>query len=232
MGYVFDLGSVLSGQYLNWFLIGIATTFALTLVAWCLAMAMGITLTLIRMIPFRPLEWFVALYVEYHRNVPLLVQIFVWYFGVPSLLPRVARQWINAHHGEFLLAAIALGLAAAAYVAEDIRSGIRSIPRAQYEASRSIGFGYLGTMGYVVLPQALRIAVPPLINQTLLLFKNTSLAMAIGVGELTYRTREVESYTFKTFEAFAVATAIYLTVSFAIMALGSYSGRRLKLETR
>jgi polar amino acid transport system permease protein len=82
-----------------------------------------------------------------------------------------------------------------------------------------------------VLPQAIRIAVPPLINQTLLLFKNTSLAMAIGVGELTYRTREVESYTFKTFEAFAVATAIYLAISFGIMACGAYAGRRLKLET-
>jgi len=230
MGYVFDLTSVLSGQYLNWFLIGLATTLALTLAAWCLAMVMGIILTLIRMIPFRPLGWFVALYVEYHRNVPLLVQIFVWYFGVPSLLPRAARQWINAHNGAFMLAVVALGLAAAAYVAEDIRSGIRSIPKAQYEAARSIGFGYLGAMGYVVLPQAFRIAVPPLINQTLLLFKNTSLAMAIGVGELTYRTREVESYTFKTFEAFAVATAVYLTISFAIMAFGSWSARRLRLE--
>ena len=231
MGYVFDLRGVLTDQYLTWFLIGIATTLALTCAAWCLAMAMGIILTLIRMIPFRPFGWFVTLYVEYHRNVPLLVQIFVWYFGVPSLLPRVARQWINAHHGEFLFATVALGLAAAAYVAEDIRSGIRSIPKAHSEAARSIGFGYLGTMGYVVLPQAMRIAVPPLINQTLLLFKNTSLTMAIGVGELTYRTREVESYTFKTFEAFAIATAVYLAISFGIMAFGTYAGRRLKLET-
>jgi polar amino acid transport system permease protein len=231
MGYVFDLRGVLSGQYLDWFLSGLVTTLALTCAAWCLAMTMGIVLTLVRMVPFRPFEWFVALYVEYHRNVPMLVQIFVWYFGVPSLLPRPIRQWINVHHGEFLLATIALGLAAAAYVAEDIRSGIRSIPKAQNEAARSIGFGYLGAMGYVVLPQAIRIAVPPLINQTLLLFKNTSLAMAIGVGELTYRTREVESYTFKTFEAFAVATAIYLTISFGIMACGAYAGRRLKLET-
>jgi polar amino acid transport system permease protein len=231
MGYVFDLSAVLSDQYLNWFLIGLATTLALTCAAWCLAMTMGIVLTLIRMIPFRPFAWFVTLYVEYHRNVPLLVQILVWYFGVPSLLPRPARQWINVHHGEFLLATIALGLAAAAYVAEDIRSGIRSIPKAQNEAARSIGFGYLGAMGYVVLPQAIRIAVPPLINQTLLLFKNTSLAMAIGVGELTYQTREVESYTFKTFEAFAVATGIYLAISFGIMACGAYAGRRLKLET-
>jgi polar amino acid transport system permease protein len=232
MGYVFDLGAVLSGQYLNWFLVGIATTVALTAAAWVLAMTVGILLTLLRMIPFRPFEWFVALYVEYHRNVPLLVQIFVWYFGVPSLLSRPWRIWINAHSGEFIFATIALGLAAAAYIAEDLRSGIRSIPKTQYEAARSIGFGYLGAMSYIVLPQSLRIVIPPLINQTLLLFKNSSLAMAIGVGELTYRTREVESYTFKTFEAFAVATLVYLTVSFCIMAVGDYAGRRLKLEVR
>jgi polar amino acid transport system permease protein len=232
MGYVFDLGAVLSGKYLDWFLIGIATTFALTLSAWCLAMATGILLALVRMIPFAPFRWFVALYVEYHRNVPLLVQIFIWYFGVPSLLPRAGRQWLNANHGEFLLAVIALGLAAAAYISEDLRSGIRSIPKTQYEAARSIGFGYLGAMGYVVLPQAFRIVVPPLVNQTLLLFKNTSLAMAVGVGELTYRTREVESYTFKTFEAFAVATVVYLFISFCIMAFGTYADRRFKLEAR
>ena len=232
MGYVFDLKGVLSGQYLDWFVLGIATTLALTLAAWCLAMTIGTLLALVRMIPFAPFRWFVALYVEYHRNVPLLVQVFIWYFGVPSLLPRAGRHWLNAHHGEFLMAMIALGLAAAAYVSEDIRSGIRSIPKTQYEAARSIGFGYLGAMGYVVLPQAFRIVVPPLINQTLLLFKNTSLAMAVGVGELTYRTREVESYTFKTFEAFAVATAIYLAISFAIMAYGSYADRHLRLEVR
>jgi polar amino acid transport system permease protein len=232
MGYVFDPAAVLTGQYLDWFIWGIATTIALTLAAWLLGMTIGIILTLVRMLPFRPLEWLVAAYVEYHRNVPLLVQILVWYFGVPQLLPRAIRMWVNSHQSEFLLAAVALGLASAAYITEDLRSGIRSIPKTQYEAARSIGFNYLQAMSYVILPQALRIVIPPLINQTLLLFKNTSLAMAIGVGELTYRTREVDSYTFKTFEAFAVATIIYLAISFGIMALGAFADRRLKLELR
>ena len=127
MGYAFDLSAVLSGEYLTWFALGVATTIALTCVAWCLGMAVGLMLTLIRMVPFRPFEWLVAFYVEYHRNVPLLVQILVWYFGVSQLLPRALRIWINANHGEFLLAAIALGLANAAYVSEDLRSGVRSI---------------------------------------------------------------------------------------------------------
>lgn len=232
MGHAFDFAAVLHGEYLDWFLIGIVTTIALAIAAWCLGMVLGIILTLIRMVPFKPCEWLVALYVEYHRNVPLLVQILVWYFGVAQLLPRPVRIWMNNHHGEFLFAAIALGLCSAAYVSEDLRSGIRSIPRAQYEAARSIGFGYLATMRWVILPQAFRIIVLPLINQALLLFKNTSLAMAVGVGELTYQTRQVDSYTFKTFDAFAVATIVYLLISFAIMALGSFAEKRLKLEVR
>jgi polar amino acid transport system permease protein len=229
MTHLFDPGGVLQGRYLDWFAVGIGTTLVLTAAAWFIAIAVGILLTLIRMLPARPFAWFVGIYVEYHRNVPLLVQIFLWYFGVPSLLPRPARQWLNAHDGQFLLATTALGLAAAAYVAEDIRSGIRSISKAQYQAALSLGFGYLGAMRHVVLPQALRHAVPPLINQTLLLFKNTSLAMAIGVGELTYRAREVESYTFQTFAAFAVATVIYLTISLGIMLLGASCARRLRV---
>ena len=232
MGYVFDPGAVLTGEYLDWFIWGLATTIVLTVAAWLFGMVTGILLTLIRMLPFPPFKWFVALYVEYHRNVPLLVQIFVWYFGIPQLLPRAARVWINNHNSEFLLAVIALGLVAAAYITEDLRSGIRSIPPTQYEAARSIGFNYFQAMNWIILPQALRIVAPQLINQTLLLFKNTSLAMAIGVGELTYRTREVDSYTFKTFEAFAVATVLYLAISFAIMALGNYTDRKFKLELR
>lgn len=232
MIHLFEPGGVLEGRYLDWFALGLGTTLVLTAAAWCLALTVGILLTLIRMLPARPCAWFVGAYVEYHRNVPLLVQIFLWYFGVPSLLPRPARQWLNAHDGQFLLATTALGLAAAAYVAEDIRSGIRSIPKGQYQAALSLGFGYLGAMRNVVLPQALRHAIPPLINQTLLLFKNTSLAMAIGVGELTYRARAVESDTFQTFDAFAVATVIYLIVSLGIMLLGAVCARRLKVGAR
>lgn len=232
MGYVFDPTAVLTGQYLQWFMSGLAVTLLLTAAAWIFGMTVGILLTLVRMVPFRPLEWLVMLYVEYHRNVPLLVQIFVWYFGVLQILPRWMRLWINAHNSELLLATVALGLATGAYISEDLRSGIRAIPKTQYEAVRSIGFGYLGAMRWVIIPQAFRIVVPPLINQTLLLFKNTSLAMTIGVAELTYRTREVDSYTFRTFEAFAVATVLYLTISFVIMAIGTVADRRLKLDLR
>ena len=101
-----------------------------------------------------------AAYVAYHRNVPTLVQLFVWYFGAPQLLPAAAGAWINNHNGEFVFALIALSLNAAAYLSEDLRSGVRSIARGQVEAARALGLGYAQTMLYVVLPQAVRVAVP------------------------------------------------------------------------
>jgi polar amino acid transport system permease protein len=95
MGYIFDPAAVLTGKYLSWFIWGTVTTIGLTAAAWVLGMVMGILLTLVRMIPLRPLEWFVALYVEYHRNVPLLVQIFVWYFVSGAPFPPIWRLTVQ-----------------------------------------------------------------------------------------------------------------------------------------
>lgn len=228
----FDLTTVLSGEYLDRFVTGFIMTMQLAAAAWVLAFVLAVLLVLVRMAPFKPADWAVGAFVEYHRNVPLLIQILLWYFGVPELLPRDLRMWINQQNSEFVFALIAIGLCFSAYMSEDLRSGIRSVPTTQYEAARALGFGYVRSMYYVMLPQALRVATPPLINQTLFLFKNTSLAMAIGVAELTYQAKEVESYTFKTFEAFFVATVLYLVISFGIMLLGDWSARRTQIDAR
>ena len=228
----FDLSTVLSGEYLDRYITGFITTMELAVAAWIFAFLLAVLLVVVRMAPFRPADWAVGAFVEYHRNVPLLIQILLWYFGVPELLPDDLRMWINQQNSEFVFALIAIGLCFSAYMSEDLRSGIRSIPPSQYEASRALGFGYVRSMYYVVLPQALRVSTPPLINQTLFLFKNTSLAMAIGVAELTYQAKEIESYTFKTFEAFFVATAVYLTISLGIMLLGDWSARRTQIAAR
>jgi polar amino acid transport system permease protein len=229
MGYHLDFHQILSGQYLDWLISGVITTLELSIGAWLLAFAMAIALILIRMAPFKPCEWLVMVFVEYHQNVPILVQIFFWYFAAPELLPTNVKLWVNSHDTEFILALLALSFCFSAYMSEDLRSGARAVPKTQYEASRALGFGYVSTMRYVIVPQALRIAVPPLVNHTLLLFKNSSLAMSVGVAELTYQTREIENHTFRTFEAFAVATVIYLVISFAIMGVGGALDRRAKL---
>jgi polar amino acid transport system permease protein len=229
MHYHFDFSAVLQREYLAWLISGVATTIELSIGAWLLAFVIGLALAVIRMAPFKPGRWAVAAYVEYHQNVPILVQIFFWYFAVPELLPAAAKRWVNAHDSEFFLAMLALGFCFAAYMSEALRSGLRAVSRTQYEAARALGFGYLRTMRLVVLPQAVRVALPPLVNHTLLLFKNSSLAIAIGVAELTYQTREIESQTFRTFEAFALATLIYLAISFLIMGAGAVFERRARL---
>ena len=197
------------------------TTVQLFLVSWVLAFTLAVLLVVIRSTELWPCRLFVSAYVEYHRNVPLLVQVLFWYFGMPELLPEVVREWLYAHNAELSLAAIALGLGSAAYIAEDIRSGLRAIPGTQFEAARALGASYLQCMRFVIVPQAVRISIPPLVGRALLLFKNTSVAMAIGVMELTYQAREIENETYRTFATFGAATLMYLLGSILIMLIGS-----------
>ena len=211
---------------------GIALMLELTVLAWLLAMAVGTLLALVRMGGGRVAEAVVAAWVEYHQNVPMLVQIFLWYFGIATLLPNSVQTWLNQHGGEFTFATLALGLATSAYMSESLRGGIRAIPASQVEAARALGLTYLQTFRRVVFPQAFRIALPTLINHTVLLFKNTALAMTIGVAELMYATRELESRTFKTTEIYLLATVVYLGISLLIMAAGSVAERRLRIAAR
>jgi polar amino acid transport system permease protein len=217
----FDLATVLQGDYGALFLHGIELTLAMAALAWVFSIIVGILLTLIRMTHFRPATAFVASFVAYHRNVPMLVQILFWYFGISNILPQEVQTLLNEYNGQFIFAVIAIGLCSAAYLSEDIRSGLRSIPHGQFEASRALGLNFLTAMRHVVLPQALRKAMPPMINHTVLLFKNTSLAMAIGAAELTYVTRQVENETFLSFESYFVATVVYLGISLVIMLCGA-----------
>lgn len=227
-----DFSAVLTGQYIDWLLSGLKLTLMLAAGAWAIAFVLAVILAVLRATEWKPAVWLVSAYVEIHQNIPLLVQVMFWYFAMPELLPEGIRIWLNERNIEFLLAMIAIGLCFAAYMSEALRSGLRAVPRTQYEAGRAAGFSYLQTMRYVTVPQALRLSVPPLINYSLLLFKNTSIAMAIGVHELTYQSRQIESDTFRTFEVFIIATGIYLAFSFLIMALGNLYERRSAIVSR
>src|SRR5690606_8540807 len=141
--------------YLHQLLDGMLTTVQLFLVAWVMAFTIAVLLVVIRTTDWAPCRWFVDAYVEYHRNVPLLVQVLFWYFGMPELLTEGFRDWLYEHNAELSLAAIALALGSAAYIAEDIRSGLRSIPGTQFESARALGCSYLQCMRFVIVPQAL-----------------------------------------------------------------------------
>jgi polar amino acid transport system permease protein len=217
--YTFDWAIVTSGQYFEWLVSGVRITLELSAVSIALSFIIGLLIAVMRMSQVKPILWFSHAYLEFFRNTPLLIQIFFWYFGSYKILPKGLNDWLNTGNFEFTAAVIALTIYTSAFIAEDIRSGVRSIPKEQMEAARSAGFSYLRSMQYIILPQAVRITIPPLINQFLNLMKNSSLAMTIGVAELTYQARQVESYTFKGFEAFTAATLVYVAISVIITGL-------------
>ncbi len=223
-----DLSFLLSGQYHDALVAGLVTTLELSGLVAVVALALGVLVAVMRLAPTAPLRWIAAAFIEVIRNTPLLVQLLFWYFGAPQLLPQRLLDWLYAGNFEFVAAFVGLALYTAAFVAEDIRSGIRAIPRTQMEAARACGMHFVQSMRLVILPQALRAMVPALTNQLLNLLKNSSLAMAIGVAELMYQTREIESYTFRSFESFAAATAIYLVLSILITIAAAGFERRSK----
>jgi polar amino acid transport system permease protein len=217
--YQFDWSVVTSGQYFEWLVSGVTVTLELSVLSIALSFLVGLVVAVMRMSRLAPVRWIALGYLEFFRNTPLLIQIFFWYFGSYKILPTAVNDWLNGMNFEFAAAVIALTIYSSAFIAEDLRSGILSIPREQMEASRSSGFSYLSSMYYIIMPQAVRISIPPLINQFLNLTKNSSLAMTIGVAELTYQARQVESYTFKGFEAFTAATLVYVVISLVITML-------------
>ncbi len=208
---------------------GLQMTLKIAAGSWLLAMTLALVLLVVRLAPGRAAQRLVAVYVSYHFNVPTLVQLMLWYFGIFSLLPDALQTWLSNNNAEAILSIVALGLCQAAYFSEDLRSGLRAIPGGQTEAARALGHGYIGSMRYVILPQAVRNAMPPLVSHSVSLFKNSSLAMAIGVAELTHAVKEVESQSFRAFEAYLIATLVYLAVSLLIMVVGAWLGRRYSI---
>ena len=222
---VFDTSLILRGPYHDLLVQGLQLSLALLGLTLVLALPLSLGIALLRLAPSRILQSIAWGYVEAIRNVPLLAHLLFWYFGAPELLPESARDWLYGHNFEAIAALCALTLYTSAYMAEDIRSGIRAVPAVQHEAGRALGFGFFSTMRLIVLPQALRVTVPPLISQTLNLWMNTSIATVIGTAELMYQAAKVESATFHSFEPFVFATASYLALSLLITGLGAWYQR-------
>ena len=226
----FDLIAILlNPEFSKLLLHGLQTTLVIAAGSWLLAMTLALVLLTVRLTPSRIAQYVVAAYVSYHRNVPTLVQIMLWYFGIASLLPADTQGWLSEHHAESLFAILALGLVQAAYFSEDLRSGLRAVPPGQAEAARALGHSFVGSMRFVLLPQAIRNAVPALVNHSVSLFKNSSLAMAIGAAELTHAVKEIESTSFRAFETYLIATITYLAISLLLMAVGAWLGKRYSI---
>ena len=229
MNYTFKWSVLWSGQSATWLLQGLLTTIELSLLAWILAVALGIVSGALRTVTFAPLRAVAVFYVEFFRNVPLLVWMFFWYFGVPPLLPRGVQDWVFNHGAEFWAAVIALGVYTGARMSEVIRAGILAIPRTQFEASLAMGLTVGQAYRLIILPIALRLIVPPMTNESLNLLKNSSVALTISVAELTFQTRQVETYTAKAIEALTAGTLIYLALCLGIATIMARVERRFAI---
>jgi glutamate/aspartate transport system permease protein len=207
-----------TGTYLDMLLSGLRWTLATAALAWILALLLGSIVGVMRTLPSRFAGGLAAAYVEFFRNIPLLVQLFLWYFVVPELLPRDAGLWLKQlPNAPFWTAAIGIGFYMSARVAEQVRAGIGALPRGQSMAGRALGLTTLQVYVYVLLPMAYRIILPPLTSEFLNTIKNTSVALTIGLLELTGRARSMQEFSFQVFEAFTAATILYLLVNAVVV---------------
>lgn len=209
---------------------GVLWTIATAACAWVLALAIGSVVGVMRTLPFKGARVAGATYVEFFRNIPLLMQVFIWFFVLPELVPEpLGRQLKQMDDGPFLAAVLAIGFFMAARVAEQVRAGIQALPRGQLMAGTAMGLTRYQAYKYVLLPVAYRIILPPLTSDFMATVKNTSVAMTIGLLELTGRARAMQEFTFQVFEAFTAAAAAYLILNLTVTALMRWLEKRLAI---
>ncbi|GGC14845.1 glutamate ABC transporter permease [Oxalicibacterium flavum] len=210
---------------------GLGWTLAVAALSWIMAFVLGSLIGIARTTEKRWLVMLGGAYVEVFRNIPLLVQFFVWYFVVPSVIPPIKSIVIELDpiQHQFATAVICLGFFTAARIAEQVRSGVRALPRGQRNAGYALGLTPMQTYRYVLLPMAYRMIIPPLTSELMNLIKNTAVAYSIGLVELFFRTREMGEMTFRYFEAFAAATLMYLLIALAANRLMALVERRLAI---
>ena len=221
-----------TGSYLHYLIVGLSWTLATALAAWVIALAIG---ALVGTLRTTPMPWVVRvgnLYVEIFRNIPLLVQMFLWFFVVPELLPQQFGDWIKQMPppwGSYIPAVLCLGIFTSVRVAEQVRAGINSLARGQGMAGTALGLNQAQTYRYVILPQAFRIILPPLTSEFMNIIKNSSVALTIGLLELTGRARAMQEFSFRVFEAFSAATVIYLLTNLVVVLLMRALERKVRV---
>jgi glutamate/aspartate transport system permease protein len=221
-----------SGTWLDYLFVGLAWTLATALAAWVIALLIG---SIVGTLRTTASKWVVRIgnfYVEIFRNIPLLVQMFLWFFVLPELLPKSlgdAVKQIPPPWGSYFPAVLCLGIYTSVRVAEQVRAGIQSLPRGQRMAGTALGLTQAQTYRFVLLPMAFRVILPPLTSEFLNVIKNSSVALTIGLLELTGRARAMQEFSFKVFEAFAAATVIYLITNMIVVLLMRMLERKVRV---
>ncbi|CAM3550450.1 amino acid ABC transporter permease [Polaromonas hydrogenivorans] len=210
--------------YLEWMMNAWGWTLSVAVSAWVVAMVVGALMGTLRTLPNSP--WLVRLgnvWVELFRNIPLLVQIFLWYFVVPKMFP--AMQKIPG----FVLVVLALGFFTSARIAEQVRAGIQALARGQRYAGMALGFTTAQTYRYVILPMAFRIILPPLTSESMNLLKNSSVAFAVSIAELTMFAMQAQEETSRGVEIYIAVTALYAISAFAVNRLMALAEKKMQI---
>lgn len=218
--------------YANWMISGLKMTVGVSLSAWALALLMGAVVGVLRTVPNRGLRAVATSYVELLRNIPLLVQLFIWYFIVPELLPAAwgnAIKQLPPEVQQLGAAVICLGLFTSARVSEQVRAGIQSLPIGQTRAALALGLTLPQAYRLVLLPMAFRLIVPPLTSEFLNTFKNSAVCSTIGLLELAAQGRQLVDYTAQPYESFIAVTVMYLLINIVVMTLMGWLERRVKV---
>lgn len=210
--------------YLDWMMSAWGWTVSVSLLALLIALVVGGVIGVLRTLPDSP--WLVRFgnaWVEFFRNIPLLVQIFLWYHVVPAFVPAMKSV------PGFVLVVLALGIFTSARIAEQVRSGLQSLPRGQRYAGMAVGFTTWQTYRYVLLPMALRIIIPPLTSETMNIFKNSSVAFAVSVTELTMFAMQAQEETGRGIEVYLAVTGLYIVSAFAINRIMAWIEKRTQV---
>jgi glutamate/aspartate transport system permease protein len=227
-GIFFELSPNGVNTYLGTLMFGMVWTLATALCAWVIALALGTIIGVLRTTPNAWLVRFANGWVELFRNIPLLVQMFLWYFVLPEIVPTAFGTWLKqTPNASFYTAVVCLGLYTSARVAEQVRAGIMSLRSGQRMAGLAVGLTLPQTYRYVLLPMAFRIILPPLTSEFLNIIKNSAVALTIGLMELTAAARSMQEFSFQVFEAFTGATILYIIINIIVVTLMRRFERRL-----
>jgi len=219
-------------RFWPFYIIGAKNTVMLALIAVVAGVIIGLVLALIRVSKYRAARLAGTAYVEVIRGTPLLVQLFIIYYGLPTIgirFPNVPAisQFLGVNFADFMAGAITLGINSAAYVCEIFRSGIQSIDKGQSEAARSLGLSYLQTFWFIIIPQAFRNVLPTLGNEFVVVIKESSIVSIIGIGDLMFKANMVRGNTFQPFEPLLVVAVVYFMLTFPLSKLLAYIEKRM-----
>ena len=229
-GIFFEQSPEGTGTYLAALVSGAKWTLVTGVFAWVIALSLGSVIGIIRTLPSKVAYGFATAYVELFRNIPILVQLFLWYFVLPELLPRTAGLWLKQlPNASFWTSAVGIGIYMSSRVAEQVRAGIKSLPKGQSMAGTALGLSTAQTYRYVLLPMAFRIILPPLSSEFLNTIKNTAIGLTIGLTELTASARSMQEFSFQVFEAYIAATVFYLVMNTIVIGLMRVAERRVAI---